>query len=145
MQYSDLNTIAYEHSFSPPISADTTDVQLAEIQFDNNQTVIVTCHFAEGSQALGCHVQLNFSKNFQTWNISREDESLTTCTVLQMNMSCYPSGYILSQAYVYDWEADGTVGTLSVPVATVFSEEASKACSAASGTLTSGHINPGVY
>ena len=34
------------------LSADTTDVQSAEAQYDNNQTVAVTCHFAEGSQAL---------------------------------------------------------------------------------------------
>ena len=120
-------------------------MQSAEVQFDENLTVALTCHFAEGSQALGCHVQLNFSNDFQTWNISREDESLTSCTVLQVNITCYPSDCNLSQAYVYDWEADGTVGTLPVPVATVFSEEASKACRAAPSTPTSGHINPGVY
>ena len=127
------------------LSPDTTDVQLAEVQSENNQTVVVTCHFAEGSQALGCHVQLDFSKDFQTLNISREDKSLTSCVVLKVNTTCYSSDCSLSQAYVYDWEADGTVGTLSVPVETVFSEEALKACSTAPDTPTSGHIKPGVY
>ena len=127
------------------LSADTTDVQSAKVLYDNNQTVAVTCHFAEGSQALGCHMQLNFSNDFQTWNISREDKSLTSCVVVQVNTTCYPSDCNLSQAYVYDWEADNTVGTLSVPVETVISEEASKACRAAPGTPTFGHINPGVY
>ena len=105
----------------------------------------MTCHFAEGSQALGCHVQINFSNDFHTWNISREDESLTTCVVLQVNTTCYPSDCNLSQGYIYDWEADGTVGTLSVPVETIFSEEASKACSTSPDTPTSGHIKPGMY
>ena len=125
------------------LSPDTTDVQLAEVQ--NNQTVAVTCHFAEGSQALGCHVQLNFSNDFQTWNISREDESLTSCVVLEVNTTCYPSDCNLSQVYIYDWEADGTVGTLPVPVETIFSEKALKACSTTSGTPTSSHTKPGGY
>ena len=125
------------------LSADTTDVQLAKIQFDN-QTVAVTCHFAEGSQALGCHVQLNFSNDFQTWNISREDELLISCVILQVNTTCYSSDCSLSQAYIYDWEADGTVGTLPVPVETVLSEEASKACITVPETPTSGHIKPGM-
>ena len=103
----------------------------------------MTCHFAEGSQALGCHVQLNFSNDFQTWNISREKESLTSCVELEVNITCYPSDCNLSQAYVYDWEADGTMGTPSVPVKTVFSEEALKACRTAPGTPTSGHAKPG--
>ena len=137
----------FEHMITTfRLSADTTDVQLAEVQFDNNQTVAVTCHFAEGSQALGCHVQLNFSKDFQTWNIFREDESLTSCVVLEVNITCYPSDCNLSQAYVYDWEANGTVGTLPIPVETVFSEEALKACSTAPDTPTSGNIKPaGIY
>ena len=139
--------IDYKCPFPHPISlhADTTDVQSAVVHYDNNQTVAaVTCHFAEGSQALGCHVQMNFSNNFQTWNISREDESLTTCVVLQIATTCYSSDCNPSHAYIYDREADGTVGTLSVPVKMVFSEEALKACSTAPGTPTSGHTNPGV-
>ena len=128
------------------LSADTTDVQLAVVQYDNNQRVAaVTCHFAEGTQALGCHVQLNFSNDFQTCNISREDEALTSCVVLQIDTTCYSSDCSLSQAYIYDWEANGTVGTLSVPVETVISEETPKACMTACGIPTSGHIKPGGY
>ena len=105
----------------------------------------MTCHFAEGSQALGCHVQLNFSNDFQTWNISREDKSLTSCVILEVNTACYPSDCNLSQAYIYDWEADGTVGTLSVSVETVFSEGALYVCTTAPDTPTSGNIKPGMY
>ena len=89
-------------------------------------------------------MQLSFPNEFQTWNISREDKSLISCVVVQVNTTCYLSECNLSQAYVYDWEADNTVGTLSVPVEMVISE-ASNTCSAAPGTPTSGHINPGVY
>ena len=124
------------------LSADTTDVQSAEVQYDNSQTVAVTCQFAEGSQALGCHVQLNFSNDFQTWNISREKESLTTCVVLEVKITCYPFDCNLSQLYIYDWEADGTVGTLPVLVETMLSEGASAPCELI--TPTTEAVNPGV-
>ena len=121
------------------LSVDTTDVQLAEVQFDNNQTLVVTCHFAEGSQALGCHVQLSFSSDSQAVNISRQDRSLKICQEIKTH---FPSHCYKSQLYVHDWEADGTVGTLPIPVETIFSEDSSKAC----GTITptSGPANSGV-
>ena len=43
---------------------------------------------------------------------------------------------------MYDWEADGTVGTLPIPVETVFSEGASEACE--TNTPAPGPVNPGV-
>ena len=127
--------------------ADTTDVQLAEVEFDNNQTLAVTCYFAEGSQAFGCHVQLSFSIDSQAVNISREDRSLKICQEIKTH---FPSHCYQSQLYVYDWEADGTVGTLPIPVETVFSEEASKACGTITPTSetitpTSGPVNSGLY
>ena len=125
------------------LSADTTDVQHAVVQFDNNQTVAVTCHFAEGSQALGCHVQLSFSSDSEAVNISREDRSLIICQEIKTH---FPSQ---SQLYVYDWEADGTMGTLPIPVETMLSENASKACgtvrpTSEASTPTSGPAIPGV-
>ena len=122
------------------LSADTTDVQSAEAQYDNNQTLLVTCHFAEGSQALGCHVQLSFSNDYQAVNISREGGLLTSHQFIETH---FPAHCYQSQLYVYDWEADGTVGTLPVPVETMLSEGASAACE----TITSATetVNPGVY
>ena len=125
------------------LSSDTTDVQLAEVQFDNNQTVAVTCHFAEGSQALGCHVQLSFSSDSEAVNISREDRSLITCQEIKIH---FPSQ---SQLYIYDWEADTTMGTLPIPVETMLLENASKACGTVTPTSetvtsTSGPAIPGV-
>ena len=101
---------------------------MAGVQFDNNQTVAVTCHFAEGSQALGCHVQLNFSNDTRSRTISREDGSLTSCTVLEVNAGCFSAYCYQSQLNVYDWEADGTVGTLPIHMEMMFSERASEAC-----------------
>ena len=120
------------------LSADTTDVQSAEAQYDNNQTVAVTCHFAEGSQALGCHVQLNFSNDYQAVNISREGGLLTAHQFIETHL---PAHCYQSQLYVYDWEDDGTVGTLPVPVETMLSEGASAPCELI--TPATGTINPG--
>ena len=58
-------------------------------------------------------------------------------------MTHFPSHCYQSQLYVYDWEADGTVGTLPIPVETVFSEGASEACRTV--TPATGPVNPGVY
>ena len=121
------------------LSADTTDVQSAEAQYDNNQTLLVTCHFAEGSQALGCHVQLNFSNDYQAVNISREGGLLTAHQFIETH---FPAHCYRSQLYVYDWEADGTVGTLPVPVETMLSEGASAPCELI--TPTTEAVNPGV-
>ena len=106
----------------------------------------MTCHFAEGSQALGCHVQLNFSSDSQAVNISRVNRSLIICQKIKTH---FPSHCYQSHVYVYDWEADGTVGTLPIPVETVLSEGDSEACGTFTPTSetitpTSGPVNQGV-
>ena len=103
------------------VSADTTDVQYANVHYENNQTVAVTCYFAEGSQALGCHVKLRFLNDYQALNIYRVDRSFIACQEIETH---FPAHCYQSQLYVYDWEADGTVGTLPVPVETMLSEGA---------------------
>ena len=140
------HTIDYEHFPTSDLSVDTTDVQLAVVQFDNNQTLAVTCHFAEGSQALGCHAELSFSSDSQAVNISRVDRSLIIC---QEIMTRFPSHCYRSQLFVYDWEADGTVGTVPIPTEAIVSEDASNACGMLTPTSetitpTSGPVNPGV-
>ena len=126
----------------PSLSLDTTDVQLAEVEFDNNQTIAVTCYFAEGSQALGCHVQLIFSSDSRALNISRVNRSLI---IRQEIKTHFPSHCYQSQLYVYDWEVDGKVGTLPISTETIFSEDASKACGTVTPTSeTITPTNPGV-
>ena len=137
-----LSTLSCVCYFLSLISADTTDVQYAQVEYDS-ETVVVTCNFAEGSQALGCHVQLNFSNNPQVLNISREDESLIAQQDIktQLPPHCYQLRF-----YVYDWEADGTVGTLLIPVEMMFDNRASEACETATGTSTpAAPINTGKY
>ena len=79
-------------------------------------------------------------------NISREDRSLKICQEMK---TLFPSYCYQSQLYVYDWEADGTVGILPIPVETMFLENASKACGTITPTSetvtpTSGPVNSGV-
>ena len=123
------------------LSVDTTDVRLAEVQFDDNQTLAVTCHFAEGFQALGCHVQLSFYNDYQAMNISREGGLLIAHQLIKTH---FPAHCYQSQLSVYDWEADGTVGTLPIPVETIgFSEGGSEACRIVAPAT--GPVSPGVY
>ena len=93
-------TVTFFLLFSVSISADTTDVQLADVRFDNNQTVAVTCHFAEGSQALGCHAELSFSSDSEAVNISRVNRSFIACWLIKTR---FPSHCYQSQLYVYDF------------------------------------------
>ena len=79
-----LSTLSCVCYFLSLISADTTDVQYAQVEYDS-ETIAVTCNFAEGSKALGCHVQLNFSNNPQVLNISREDGSLIHSRTLRLS------------------------------------------------------------
>lgn len=126
--------------FSLPISTDTTDVQNAQVKYDK-QTVVVTCYFAEGSQALGCHVQLNFCNDRETLNISRSFGSLVA--QLEINKTQLPPQCYQLQLSVYDWEADGTVGTLPISVREMmFADNTS---GTATGTSTPGRLNTGVY
>ena len=125
--------------FPFPISTDTTDVQDTQVKYDT-QTVAVTCYFAEGSQALGCHVQLNFCNDRETLNISRSFGSLVA--QLEINKTQLPPQCYQLQLSIYDWEADGTVGTLPIPVREMmFADNTSQA----TGTSTPGHLNTGVY
>ena len=121
------------------LSADTTDAQSAEAQYDNNQIVAVTFHFAEGSQALGCHAQLSFSNDYQAVNNSRENGLLIAHRFIETHL---PAHCYQSQLYVYDWEADSTVGTLPVPVETMLSEGASAPCELITPNIEA--VNPGV-
>ena len=84
-------------------------------------------------------MQLNFSNDSRALNISRVNRSLI---IRQEIKTHFPSHCYQSQLYVYDWEADGTVGVLPIPVETVLSEGASEACE--TFTPAFGPVNPGV-
>ena len=93
----------------------TTDVQNASVsQSDSDEdSVIVTCRFAEGSQALGCHIELRIQSSIDiTMDISLPNQSLEATSgiiTLAYPLACY-------DICAFDWESDGTRGELCVPV-----------------------------
>ena len=98
--------------FLPPLYAVTTDVQSASVsQTDSDEDgVIVTCHFAEGSQALGCHVEFQIQSSIDniSMNISK-NETASGVVKLAYPLPCY-------DICAFDWESDGTRGEVCVPV-----------------------------
>ena len=91
-------------------------MQSALILSDSTEHVLVICQFAEGSQALGCHIEFRIELPMQnktvTLDITRQNESLeaTSETVtLIYPLVCY-------EVCAFDWESDGTRGALCVPV-----------------------------
>jgi len=102
------------------------DVELAEVQFNVNQTAIVTCYFAEGSQALGCYVLLSFFSGNQSFNISRPNRKKEVAILFPVHCN-------LSEISVYDWEANGTIGALLISMETSFSAS-NESCGMVAGT-----------
>ena len=93
----------------------TTDVQNASVfRSDSDEdSVIITCQFAEGSQALGCHVELRIQSSLNV--LFSQDipiqslEATSGIITLAFPLSCY-------DICAFDWESDGTRGELCVPV-----------------------------
>jgi len=90
----------------------TTDVQQVTVSRGDNQSVEVECLFLQGSEALGCYVELT-RDNEQTIRerISMLNDSFVARgeITLDLALSCY-------EVFVYDWEADNTTGTVPIPV-----------------------------
>lgn len=69
-------------------------------------TVTVECNFIPGSQSRGCHVKMyNFSMN-----ITRNPEHNSGQMKFQVDE------VLLAEILVFDWEEDGSIGNVSVPV-----------------------------
>ena len=88
----------------------TTDVQNVNIsQIGNTSNYSIQCSYVEGSDALGC--AYTFSADgveSVTGNISR---NIIEGVIVELpDVSCF------NEVLVYDWESDGTIGTLPVPV-----------------------------
>ena len=90
----------------------TTDVQQVTVSRGDNQSVEVECLFLQGSEALGCFVELTQdNEQMIIERISRLNYSFVARgeITLDLALSCY-------EVYVYDWEADNTTGTVPIPV-----------------------------
>ena len=79
----------------------------------DEDSVTATCRFAEGSQALGCHVQFLMQSSFKSINMNiSKNESLETASgviTLAYPLACY-------DICAFDWESDGTRGEVCIPV-----------------------------
>ena len=89
--------------------ADTTDVQSSTITGSDHQ-LNVTCFFAEGTQARGCVVRLERSGGVVYQMIPRVNETAKGVVRTEFSVDCY-------NISVVDWEEDGSVGSLEVPMA----------------------------
>ena len=76
-------------------------------------SVTTTCQFAEGSQALGCHIEFLMQSSVKSINMNiSKNESLETASgviTLAYPLACY-------DICAYDWESDGTRGEVRIPV-----------------------------
>ena len=86
---------------------DTTDIQNAEVTV-HGKSVVVECQYLDGSEARGCYIELTFPNgtHYQLVNASR---NATANISLALPAHCY-------NIQVYYWEADGTIGNVSIPV-----------------------------
>ena len=88
----------------------TTDVQNVNIfcQAVTSRTYLIQCSYVEGSDARGCAYSISAAGvESVTGTIARNN---TEGVIVELaNISCY-------NVLVYDWERDGTIGTLPVPI-----------------------------
>ena len=87
---------------------DTTDVQSSTITGSDHQ-LNVTCFFAEGTQARGCAVCLEKSEKVVCQMVPRVNETAKGVIRTEFSVDCY-------NISVVDWEEDGSIGSLGVPM-----------------------------
>ena len=117
-------------------------MQRATVSRGDNQSVQVECLFLQGSEALGCHVELT-RDNERTIRerISRLNDSFVAREeiALDLALSCY-------EVHVYDWEADNTTGAVPIPVEISFVTGASdELCGTTVSPPTTEPANPSEF
>lgn len=91
-------------------------VQVSEIGGKDNRTIRIQCDFMLGSNAGGCMVMVLGEFDNTTVNLTRENNGSSEAVThheLAYSLSCY------HQAYALDIEADGSLGSLSLPATLV--------------------------
>lgn len=87
----------------------TTDVEQS-VAFLTPNSVTIQCTFIPGSQSKGCHAKIIGSdRSMEAHNIKRVDGRLFVQEEFPITK---PPEAIL----VFDWESDGSIGNLSIPV-----------------------------
>ena len=69
--------------------------------------VDVICRFSVGSRALGCYLMLNGKSGNTSFYVTRISGSVRQIKSVSLERASYA---------VYDWEEDGSIGSVSVPV-----------------------------
>lgn len=98
--------------FSPCFSVIlvTTDVQQS-VAFLAPNSVTVQCTFIPGSQSKGCHAKIiGTNRSMQAYNIAR----VGGLHFIQEEFMIGEDD--AEEILVFDWERDGSIGNLSVPV-----------------------------
>ena len=91
------------------ISPDTTDVQSVLVRMNSAEmTLDVLCMYVSGTRARGCVFVLNGTCGDCTFNITRESELVTNRYQCQEGLEDITYSF-------YDWEEDGSRGTLAIP------------------------------
>lgn len=89
----------------------TMDVQTSTALISSD-SVAVECFFLTGSQSKGCHVEIYFTDNS---TISRNISRFSDYSFVGNDIR-FSNNKIFEDIFVYDWEKDGSIGTLSVQV-----------------------------
>ena len=94
---------------------DTTDIQSAEVIATTGKQGNITCVFAEGTSAMGCIVDISIRKDRELVQIPRQNASLIATGVIEMEIPvfCNDEAHVV---LVYDWEEDGSMGSLPLSV-----------------------------
>ena len=96
------------------IIADTSDIERVTAEADDEETLVVECHFINGSDALGCLVVL-VSDIKQVKNISETFYRNGSELVLQGVMNTSELELCHHLVFGYDVEADNSTSTLALP------------------------------
>ncbi len=91
---------------------DTTDVQNSVFLVDyQSQLLEIDCVFLVGTKAQGCHVVLNGSFGERVVQVPRDGATLRGVLQVNIDKPLEELNY-----FVFDWEEDGSIGTVPVPV-----------------------------
>ena len=95
---------------------DTTDVQSVNV-LKGEEYVLVQCRFAEGSMSKGCHVEMQVINAYTSARIRIERYNIPRSAHGEDGSFCLDLEHQAAVGFinVYDWEENGTIGSLPVP------------------------------
>lgn len=88
----------------------TTDVQSARVVVTCD-SVLMQCTFLSGGQNKGCSLNLTINESMITHNIERSNS-----TSVQEEIVVSSNQVVIGESFAFDWESDGSIGSVSVPV-----------------------------